>query len=121
MREELGDDVGRLFERFDAEPLAAASLGQVHRAAYQGREVVVKVLRPGVEDMVGEDLDVSFRILFLLNLLFPNHHTRAITAIVSEFAKRIARRARLPGGGPQRRDPAAQLPGGAAASSCRRS
>jgi predicted unusual protein kinase regulating ubiquinone biosynthesis (AarF/ABC1/UbiB family) len=89
VREALGRDVGEVFERFDHRPLAAASLGQVHRAVYGGREVVVKVLRPGVEELVGEDLDVSFRILFLLNLLFPNHHTRAITAIVSEFAKRI--------------------------------
>jgi predicted unusual protein kinase regulating ubiquinone biosynthesis (AarF/ABC1/UbiB family) len=87
--EELGRDVGQVFGRFEPEPLAAASLGQVHRASYAGREVVVKVLRPGVEELVGEDLDVSFRILFLLNLLFPNHRTRAITAIVSEFSKRI--------------------------------
>jgi predicted unusual protein kinase regulating ubiquinone biosynthesis (AarF/ABC1/UbiB family) len=89
VREELGRDVGQVFGRFEPEPLAAASLGQVHRATYAGREVVVKVLRPGVEELVGEDLDVSFRILFLLNLLFPNHRTRAITAIVSEFSKRI--------------------------------
>jgi predicted unusual protein kinase regulating ubiquinone biosynthesis (AarF/ABC1/UbiB family) len=89
VREELGRDVGQVFQRFEPTPLAAASLGQVHRAAYGGREVVVKVLRPGVEEIVGEDLVVSFRILFLLNLLFPNHHTRAITAIVSEFSKRI--------------------------------
>ncbi len=89
VREELGRDTAQIFERFEPEPLAAASLGQVHRASYAGREVVVKVLRPGVEELVGEDLDVSFRILFLLNLLFPNHHTRAITSIVSEFSKRI--------------------------------
>ena len=89
VREELGRDVGQVFGRCEPEPLAAASLGQVHRASYAGREVVVKVLRPGVEEVVGEDLDVSFRILFLLNLLFPNHRTRAITAIVSEFSKRI--------------------------------
>src|SRR5215207_1838665 len=89
VREELGRDVGQVFGRFEPEPLAAASLGQVHRATYAGREVVVKVLRPGVEELVAEDLDVSFRILFLLNLLFPNHNTRGITAIVSEFSKRI--------------------------------
>ena len=89
VRQELGRDVAQLFDRFETEPLAAASLGQVHRASYAGREVVVKVLRPGVEELVAEDLDVSFRILFLLNLLFPNHHIRAITAIVSEFSKRI--------------------------------
>jgi predicted unusual protein kinase regulating ubiquinone biosynthesis (AarF/ABC1/UbiB family) len=89
VREELGRDVSQVFGRFEPAPLAAASLGQVHRASYAGREVVVKVLRPGVEELVGEDLDVSFRVLFLLNLLFPNHRTRAITAIVSEFSKRI--------------------------------
>ena len=87
---ELGGDAASVFERFHAEPLAAASLGQVHRAAYGGREVVVKVLRPGVEDMVRRDLDISFRVLFLVNLLFPNHHTRAISTIVSDFAKRIS-------------------------------
>ncbi|HXE56567.1 MAG TPA: AarF/UbiB family protein [Gemmatimonadales bacterium] len=89
VREELGRDAREVFTAFDPVPLAAASLGQVHRARYGGREVVVKVLRPGVEELVRQDLEVSFRILFLLNLLFPNHHVRAITAIVSEFAKRI--------------------------------
>lgn len=87
---ELAQDAGTVFERFDGQPLAAASLGQVHRAVYGGREVVVKVLRPGVEDTVRQDLEISFRILFLVNLLFPNHHTRAITTIVTEFAKRIS-------------------------------
>lgn len=88
---ELGRGVGSVFERFDPVPLAAASLGQVHRATYAGRDVVVKVLRPGVEETVRQDLEISFRILFLVNLLFPNHHTRAISTIVSEFAKRISR------------------------------
>ena len=87
---ELAQDPATVFERFDGQPLAAASLGQVHRAVYGGREVVVKVLRPGVEDTVRQDLEISFRILFLVNLLFPNHHTRAITTIVTEFAKRIS-------------------------------
>jgi predicted unusual protein kinase regulating ubiquinone biosynthesis (AarF/ABC1/UbiB family) len=89
VREELGRAVGAVFERFDAEPLAAASLGQVHRAAYGGREVVVKILRPGVDVLVRQDLDVAFRLLFVLNVLFPNHHVRALSAIVNEFSKRI--------------------------------
>lgn len=86
---ELGKPLDQLFDRFDVEPLAAASLGQVHRAALGEREVVVKVLRPGVEELVAVDLDAAFRILYYVNILFPNHHTRAITTIVREFAKRI--------------------------------
>ena len=35
------------------------------------------------------DLDAAFRVLFFVNVLFPNHHVRAITTIVREFAKRI--------------------------------
>lgn len=87
---EFGASPATLFEHFDPEPLAAASLGQVHRATYSGRDVVVKVLRPGVEELVAVDLDAAFRILFLLHVLFPNHHVRAMTTIVREFAKRIA-------------------------------
>ena len=87
---ELNQRVDQVFARFDTDPLAAASLGQVHRAQYEGREVVVKILRPGVEELVRADLDVSFKILFILNILFPNHHVRAITAIVQEFQRRIS-------------------------------
>jgi predicted unusual protein kinase regulating ubiquinone biosynthesis (AarF/ABC1/UbiB family) len=86
---ELGAPLTEVFQRFDPVPLAAASLGQVHRASYRGREVVVKVLRPGVEESVREDLDVAFRILNALNVLFPYQGMRAMSAIVSEFAKRI--------------------------------
>jgi predicted unusual protein kinase regulating ubiquinone biosynthesis (AarF/ABC1/UbiB family) len=89
IREELGQDVGVLFDRFDPVPLAAASLGQVHRATHHGREVVVKILRPGVEELVRQDLDIAFRLLFVVNLLAPNHHTRALSSIVGEFARRI--------------------------------
>ncbi|HET7565126.1 MAG TPA: AarF/UbiB family protein [Gemmatimonadaceae bacterium] len=86
---EFGQPPSALFECFHPEPLAAASLGQVHRARLDGREVVVKVLRPGVEEIVAIDLHAAFRILFFVNVLFPNHHVRAITTIVREFAKRI--------------------------------
>jgi predicted unusual protein kinase regulating ubiquinone biosynthesis (AarF/ABC1/UbiB family) len=75
-----------VFDDFEKEPLAAASLGQVHLATVEGREVVVKVLRPGVEAAVALDLDISFRILFWLNILFPNHHVRALTNVVREFS-----------------------------------
>jgi predicted unusual protein kinase regulating ubiquinone biosynthesis (AarF/ABC1/UbiB family) len=86
---EYGQPSQELFTVLDPEPLAAASLGQVHRARIDAREVVVKVLRPGVEELVATDLEAAFRVLFFVNVLFPNHHVRAITTIVREFAKRI--------------------------------
>jgi predicted unusual protein kinase regulating ubiquinone biosynthesis (AarF/ABC1/UbiB family) len=89
MEGELGARVDDLFQDFQREPVAAASLGQVHRARVGDRDVVVKVLRPGVEQVVALDLDISFRILFWLNILFPNHHVRAVTNVVREFSVRV--------------------------------
>ena len=86
---EIGRPLSEIFESFDAEPIAAASLGQVHKARIDNREVAVKVLRPDVEETVAIDLDLSFRILFWLNILFPNHHVRGITNVVREFSVRV--------------------------------
>src|SRR6476619_670180 len=55
--EELGVRLSKAFSRFDRTPLAAASLGQVHRAALRdGREVAVKVQRPNVREQVLKDM-----------------------------------------------------------------
>ena len=54
-----GESVDDVFERFDKEPLAAASIAQVHTAKLKaGHEVIVKVLRPGVQDQIEGDLAV---------------------------------------------------------------
>ncbi|XP_038881744.1 protein ACTIVITY OF BC1 COMPLEX KINASE 8, chloroplastic [Benincasa hispida] len=56
VEEELGGPVASIFERFDQEPIAAASLGQVHRARLKGQEVVVKVQRPSLKELFDIDL-----------------------------------------------------------------
>jgi ubiquinone biosynthesis protein len=59
IEEELGVRISKAFQSFDATPLAAASLGQVHYAVLRdGREVVVKVQRPNVREQVKHDLEV---------------------------------------------------------------
>ena len=56
--EELGVRLSRAFSSFDAKPLASASLGQVHRAVMRdGRQVVVKVQRPGIKERIAEDME----------------------------------------------------------------
>ncbi|XP_017421897.1 protein ACTIVITY OF BC1 COMPLEX KINASE 8, chloroplastic [Vigna angularis] len=56
VEDELGSPIGDIFDQFDYEPIAAASLGQVHRARLKGQEVVIKVQRPGLKDLFDIDL-----------------------------------------------------------------
>ncbi len=71
--EELGARLSKAFSRFDPVPVAAASLGQVHAAALRdGREVVVKVQRPGIRAQIGEDFEVLGEIAE-----FFDQHTEA--------------------------------------------
>jgi ubiquinone biosynthesis protein len=68
LRAELGQSPGEAFERFDAVPLAAASIGQVHRARlHSGPEVVVKVQRPGIDELVERDLDIILALAHRLD------------------------------------------------------
>jgi predicted unusual protein kinase regulating ubiquinone biosynthesis (AarF/ABC1/UbiB family) len=63
-----GRPIGDLFESFDHEPLAAASIGQVHRARFDSRDVAVKVQYPEILDTLEMDLDNAARIGMLAGL-----------------------------------------------------
>ena len=90
IHEEYGAPADELFERFDRTPLAAASLGQVHRARYEGEEVVVKVLRPGVETLVAADVRAATRIVATVERWWPNPHVIGTRVVIDEFAARVA-------------------------------
>ncbi len=65
---ELGVRMSKAFSDFEVAPLAAASLGQVHRARLRdGRQVAVKVQRPGIRDAMLEDLDALDEIAEFLD------------------------------------------------------
>jgi predicted unusual protein kinase regulating ubiquinone biosynthesis (AarF/ABC1/UbiB family) len=78
-----------MFQEFDREPIASGSLGQVYRARYEGRDVVVKVLRPGIEELVASDIHAVSRILDIVSARWSNSHLRGFRVVVDEFSKRI--------------------------------
>ena len=87
---ELGVRLSKAFEKFEPEPIAAASLGQVHRAVLRGgREVAVKVQRPDVGDRVLKDLDALDEVAALMARF--SAVTRSIDAhgVLDEFRRTI--------------------------------
>jgi ubiquinone biosynthesis protein len=68
-REELGRSTAELFDEFDPEPLATASIGQVHIAVLHGRKVAVKVQRPSVDaDFMGDIRLTAFAVRMISRL-----------------------------------------------------
>ncbi|MFZ0242085.1 MAG: AarF/ABC1/UbiB kinase family protein [Desulfobacterales bacterium] len=89
---ELGVTLDDLFVRFDDRPLASASIGQVHRARLQdGREVALKVQRPGIQKVIEVDLEIMLHLATLME-----HHIEELSfhrpiKIVEEFARTLER------------------------------
>ncbi len=85
-----GRPVDDVFERFDREPLAAASIAQVHTAKLRDDgEVIVKVLRPGVEALIERDLDVMRKIAALTDRYWAGAKRVKPRELVAEYEQTI--------------------------------
>ncbi len=90
LNEVYGEPVEQVFKRFDTEPLAAASIAQVHTAQLQnGQEVVVKLLRPGVQEQIEGDLDVLRMIAGLAAKYWEHGKRLRPLDIVAEYERTI--------------------------------
>jgi ubiquinone biosynthesis protein len=86
----LGRPVSAVFRSFDVAPLAAASIAQVHAASLpDGREVVVKVLRPGMREVIGRDLEVLHALAGLAQEYWPESRRFRPREVVAEYEKTI--------------------------------
>ncbi|MBL9022298.1 MAG: AarF/ABC1/UbiB kinase family protein [Myxococcales bacterium] len=89
----LGGTIDTFYESFEDKPLAAASIGQVHRAklkhAEGAKEVVVKVQRPGIRGTVTSDLDLLHHLARLVERTIPESRTYAPRGLVEQFDRAI--------------------------------
>jgi len=77
LKEQFGKDVDDLFRSFDRDPIAAASLAQVHLAVLNdGTPVAVKVQRPFARERIGADLDLLSAVVAIVGRLFPGRARR---------------------------------------------
>src|ERR671933_428745 len=89
---ELGVRISKAFSHFESQPVAAASLGQVHRAQMRdGRDVVVKVQRPGIREEMSKDLDVLGDIASFLDAHTEAGRKYEFTPFLEEFRKNLLR------------------------------
>jgi ubiquinone biosynthesis protein len=90
--EEIGKKSGELFKEFNPEPIAAASIGQVHRGVlHDGTTVVVKVQRPDIEKTIAIDLEIIAHIAALMERYLEELQGHRPSSIVEEFARTISK------------------------------
>jgi ubiquinone biosynthesis protein len=90
LNDAYGEPVENIFKRFDFEPLAAASIAQVHTAQLQsGQEVILKVLRPGVLEQIERDLEVLQMIARLADRYWEHGKRLRPLEVVAEYERTI--------------------------------
>ena len=79
-----------VFARFDESPLAAATIAQVHPAQLKdGKEVVVKIVRPGIRALIKRDIEVLYALAHLANRYWSDAHRLRPVELVREYEKTI--------------------------------
>jgi ubiquinone biosynthesis protein len=92
VEEALAAPLGQLFATFSDEPIAAASIAQVHRATLANGEVVaVKVRRPGIDQQIAVDLAILTDLAALAERYLPDAVLYSLPELVEEFARTITR------------------------------
>lgn len=87
VKEELQKPIDQLFSSFDEKPLAAASIGQVHQARMpDGKNVVVKIQRPGIQRTIEVDLEIMTHLAGLMEHHLEGWDIQRPTRVVEEFA-----------------------------------
>jgi ubiquinone biosynthesis protein len=90
IKEELGSEIKDIFEFFEETPIAAASIGQVHRAGLKsGEEVAVKVQRPGIRKIIEADLDIMYSIAGFAEEHIPEARLYRPLETIEEFESTI--------------------------------
>ena len=90
IEEELGVRLSKVFTDFEDVPMAAASLGQVHRAVLRdGRDVVVKVQRPGIRRQVFDDLEILETVAERVELHTEQGRLLAVTDLLGQFRRSL--------------------------------
>ena len=90
LEQELGRPLETFLTEFDGAPIAAASIAQVHRAvACDGRELALKIQRPGIETMIRNDMDILLGLAHLLLKHIPESEFYDPVGIVEEFRRWI--------------------------------
>ena len=86
----LGDSIAALFESFETEPIASASLAQVHAATMaNGDEVAVKVIRPDIERVIEKDLALIHTMAGLLERISRDARRLRLKAVVADYERTI--------------------------------
>lgn len=92
IEEELKASLTSYFSSFDREPIASASLSQVHRATtLDGQAIVVKVQRPGIEQIISMDMDILRDLANLLERYIPESKQYDPRGMVEELARSLRR------------------------------